>query len=150
MNFSHPVFHSLSKLVVALCFLGLFANLNAASVGLATGSPKVSIPFYDERRATIAVDVAIENSSDQAETVFVEIVLKDADGNEVARAEAGLEVAAGAQRATAQWMNFKRPKVWTEENPYLYTAHTMVLRGTDVIDSSKSSFGVGSAAHSGE
>ena len=150
MNDPRHVFRFVSKFLGVLCFLGFLANLNAASVGLAAGSPEVSIPFHDERRATIAVDVVIENGSEKATKLFVEIVVKDAEGNEVTSAEAGLDVAARAQRATEQWMNPRRPQLWTAEKPYLYTVHTTILIGTDVVDSAESSLGVGSDAHAGK
>ncbi|MBT5901513.1 MAG: hypothetical protein HOH58_05325 [Opitutaceae bacterium] len=111
-----------------------------------SGSPQVSFPFYDDRRATIAMDVAIQNGSKEATRVFVEIVVKDAEGTVVTGAEAGIEITAGEQGSTEQWMNLKRPRYWTPESPYLYTVHTVVLLGSDIVDSSELSFGVGSAA----
>lgn len=120
------------------------------SVRLAPGSPRITIPFYDDRRATIAVDIAIQNGSKDARRVFVEIVVKDAEGNVVTEAEAGVEIAAGETGSTEQWLNLKRPKYWTPENPYLYTVHTAVLLESDIVDSSESSFGVGSAAPTGK
>ncbi|GAB5562636.1 MAG: hypothetical protein SynsKO_42830 [Synoicihabitans sp.] len=147
MNAPRHLRSTATKFLSILCFFGLLAGLQAASsaksVHLAAGSPKVSLPFHDERRATIAVEVAIKNESAELTKVFVEIAVKDAEGNVVTEAEAGLDIAAGGQEATNQWMNFKRPKIWTKEKPYLYTVHTLILRGTDVIDSSKTSFGVG-------
>ena len=169
MNDPRHVFRSASKFVGALCFFGLLAGLNAApaekeprqsssrdgkvhqgAIHLVSGSPQITLPFFDDRRATIAVDIAIENGSKQASIVFIEIVLKDAEGNEVARAETGVEIAAGEQGSTAQWMNWKRPIFWTAENPYRYTLHTTIMQDTDVVDSAESSFGVGADAPAGQ
>lgn len=155
-------FSRISKITGAICLLPLLAALNVGcdrhsthsevteSVRVAPGSHRVTIPFYDEKRATIVVKTTIDNGSKQIAEVFLETVLKDADGNEVARAESGIVVAVGEQGPTEQWVNFKGFKIWTPSNPYLYTAHTIVRLGDDVIDTVESSFTVGSVTHADE
>ena len=117
------------------------------SIRVASGSPKITTPFFDDRRATVAVETTIKNGSKQATEVFVETVLKDAEGNEVARSESGVAVAAGKQKSTDQWVNFKNFKTGTPENPYLYTAHTKVLLGSEIIDTCETPFAIRSTAY---
>lgn len=134
------------KTLGIVCLFGSLACLNAASVQLTPNSPEITTPFVDERRATVAVETVVQNDSAKAQEVFIETILKDADGKEVARSEAGLEIAAGDQAGTNQWVNFRRPIVWTAENPYLYTALTHLWLGEEMMSSSEKQFGVKQSA----
>ncbi len=152
MKLTPTVFRRIFISLSALCLLGAGTLLSAESAGAVhvADDPQIKIPFFDDRRATVVVETTIGNESKHAKELFVETVLKDAQGKEVSREESGLKVDAMGQGSTEQWLNLRNPQMGTPEKPHLYVVHTIIWMGSDIVDTHESSLDVRAAAHGAE
>lgn len=85
-------------------------------------------------RARLRVDAVIRNETSRDVTVTVRHELTGADGTVVARAEAGLALAAGAASTAESVLEVDHPRLWSVDTPYLHTLVTHVLRDGREID----------------
>ncbi len=76
--------------------------------------------------ATLKIRTELQNSGKTA-SPSVKYVLRDADGNIVAAADAGAQVASGACAALESRIRVNAPSLWSAETPYLYTLTVELL-----------------------
>jgi beta-galactosidase len=99
-------------------------------------------PVVTDEASTVDVAVTVENHSAAAERVVVRSTIFDADGKQVAEAESSTEAASGSKAEAKLELNVLHPNLWSDENPYLYTLKTELLREGAVIDRTETMIGI--------
>lgn len=97
----------------------------------------------DARRAQLTARVEIENRSNQAREVEVEVALVDADGRAVTTLRYPVRLNAGALETIDRALPpIAGPRLWSPTDPYLHMLRTRVRDRGTVIDETRTPFGI--------
>ncbi|MBK7097118.1 MAG: DUF4982 domain-containing protein [Sphingobacteriales bacterium] len=91
-------------------------------------------PTMKDGAGVLNVEVNIENSSQQQQTLSVLNELLDKQKKVVARTNSELTVAAANSGKVKTTMNITKPELWNLNNPALYTLRTTVLKEGKQVD----------------
>ena len=94
-------------------------------------------------RGLIATDVTLVNESEQATVVALDGAVLDAKGKAVAKCGlAGITLKPWEERVVTLKTEVKAPKLWSLEEPNLYTWRTTIRQERHAVDSVDTSFGI--------
>ncbi|MBW8847580.1 MAG: DUF4982 domain-containing protein [Burkholderiales bacterium] len=94
-------------------------------------------------RADVAVDTAVRNDGQAAESFGLEHELRDPAGRLVARSSVPAHrLAADASLGMSAQLRVKAPQLWSLQTPQRYTLTTYVKRGGQVVDRVDTPFGI--------
>ncbi len=117
--------------------LVITAPLHVAWYGTFVTTPQVS-----KQSGTVNVKTEVVNDSGRTKSVTVKTRVLDAKGKTVAQMESTEAVAAGATGIFDQTSAaIANPKLWSPEQPNLYSAKTLVLDGRKAVDDYSSPLG---------
>lgn len=102
----------------------------------------VRTPHVEKEYATVSISTQIDGAK-EGETFELEMTVLDEEGNVVARRTDRRAVCHG--EAVRQNLTVNAPKLWSPENPDLYTAKVKILKDGAVIDNSSARFGIRTA-----
>jgi beta-galactosidase len=128
---------------------GIYRNvwlLSSPRVHLAPEGLDVRTPEIDERGATVTVAAVVQNQSPDACTGTVSVELVDASGTTVTRADAPVTTFPGDSVTTRTRLFVSGARLWTVDDPYLYSCRVSLHDGDDVLDEDSTTFGVRSLA----
>ncbi|WP_337102122.1 glycoside hydrolase family 2 TIM barrel-domain containing protein [Paenibacillus sp. YIM B09110] len=111
-------------------------------VHIALDGLKVSTPDITSDRAAIAVVTVIENEGIHTRTVNVQTEIVDADGKIVASDVVPITLFAGESATLRQRVYVRSPKLWSVEQPNLYTCSTRLVADQEQIDEETTAFGI--------
>ncbi|EHS57611.1 glycoside hydrolase family 2 TIM barrel-domain containing protein [Paenibacillus sp. Aloe-11] len=124
---------------------GIYRNTNLLIgnlVHIALDGVKISTPDIDADRAVVHVATVLENEGLHTHTVDVRTEIVDADGSIVGSDFATLTTIAGEGATLRQRVYIRQPKLWSVENPHLYTCRTRVMTENEQLDEETNSFGI--------
>lgn len=87
----------------------------------------ISTPSVDQRQATIHIKATITNAQTTAGKAKVITVIRDAKGSIVASDEYRVTLDASGDRVVESDLKVRRPRLWSPEEPYLYSVTTGVV-----------------------
>ncbi len=102
----------------------------------------VTTPGADSAAAEVAVRTTVENGGAARRQGVLRLLVENAAGREVARAETTFALNAGARASVEKRLRLASPRLWSVETPSLYTLRTEVLDGRRVADTTATTFGV--------
>ena len=101
----------------------------------------ITTPQVSEQEATVSVQIEVACRDRHA--VKAEVVITDAEGNEVARQTEELKRRQPTYEYQLKDIKLQNPKLWDCENPHLYTATVSLIRPNgEVADQVSERFGV--------
>lgn len=103
---------------------------------------KVSTPDIDPDRAVLSIATVVENEGLHTRTVNVHTEIVDADGIVVAGDIAPTTIFAGENATLRQRLYVKLPKLWSVDDPNLYTCRTRIVDGGELFDEEATTFGI--------
>lgn len=103
---------------------------------------KVTTPTIGDDHAVTSVATVIENEGVNSITVQVLTEILDTNGCVIARDEAPVTIFAGKAATLRQRLYVKEPRLWSVEQPNLYTCRTIVTSGDEKLDEEITSFGI--------
>jgi beta-galactosidase len=106
----------------------------------------VTTPRIGTEASAVTVATEIVNASGAPAAILLRTAVLDAGGKMAAWVETPLEIAARAVMTVTQALNAANVRLWSLDNPYLYTLTSEVLVGGKVVDAEKTSFGFRSIA----
>ncbi|SHK67940.1 beta-galactosidase [Reichenbachiella agariperforans] len=107
----------------------------------------ITTPTVTDTKAVVQNETKVVNKSDQSKTVSIRQQYFDPQGNEVARIEEKIEIAAQATATASSYVNVEKPQRWDLDTPNLYSATTTVLDDDKVLDSYQTRFGIRSISY---
>jgi beta-galactosidase len=110
----------------------------------------VNTPSVTPEKATVAVDVTLINEEKGEKEFTMKMEFKDAEGNLVTYFNDEKELAAGQNFTFSQEFEFPEYRIWSPENPELYTVTIQLLDGNKVLDEVTESFGIRTTEFSAE
>jgi beta-galactosidase len=102
----------------------------------------VTTPKVSDEAATVQIRSTIENHRDSAADVRVDVVLTDPQGKEVGSSTSSHSVPAGGSREFDQSLKVAKPQRWDIASPNLYSAHSKVTVGDELVDSETTPLGI--------
>lgn len=102
----------------------------------------VTTPEVTDESALVQVETTLVNDGGQPVDGTLTTALVDAEGNAVATTRTAGTIPAGGELEVRQELAIEDPRLWSLDNPYLYTAQTTVEAGGRVTDRTRTPFGV--------
>lgn len=99
----------------------------------------------DDAYATLRVATELENKTAVPQDLVIETVIKDNEENVVAKECTSATIFAGENRTLKQRIIVENQKLWSAENPKLYTFETKVYENTEakeLLDEAADTFGI--------
>ena len=87
-----------------------------------------------DKQALLTVQTSLTNSTGIARTVTIVQELVSRDKTAVARHTSRITLPAGGEQNLTQELKVVRPRLWSVRDPYLYTLHTSVMDGDQLLD----------------
>jgi beta-galactosidase len=95
----------------------------------------ITTPGLSEKSGTVKVSGTIVNSGTDSRRITVVNSVLDADRKEVISASSDLEIGAKSEAVFDQTSDLiKTPKLWSPDDPYLYSVRTRVIENGRVLD----------------
>ncbi|RXG32188.1 malectin domain-containing carbohydrate-binding protein [Leeuwenhoekiella marinoflava] len=95
-----------------------------------------------KEKAVLNTTTEIQNYGNSSKAITVVNILRDQEGKQVAKIESELVSFTGSKEIDQQFPEFKNPKLWSPENPYLYELQTQVFQDGKLIDELKTPYGI--------
>jgi beta-galactosidase len=111
-------------------------------VQLAQWGTFVSTPQIGTESATIRVETQLENHTAANVEPTVEVVLVDPRGKEAGRKRFRIEVPARGEGRAVTAIQIGTPQRWDIQTPQLYSAITRVFVGDQLVDETRTPFGI--------
>lgn len=127
---------------------GIYRDVYLLESGLTHIVPEgvqVKTENADETYATLKVATELENKTAVTQDLVIETVIKDNEENVVAKECTFATIFAGENRTLQQRILVDNPKLWSAENPKLYTFETKVYENTEakeLLDEAVDTFGI--------
>jgi beta-galactosidase len=102
----------------------------------------VTIPEADSKQAKVSVKVNVQNETNAAQSVLLEVNILNKKNKNVARAEVLLNIDANTNREIIQDVIVKAPNLWSPDSPDLYRAEIKIIQKKSVLDNFKVPFGI--------
>ena len=111
--------------------------LHISHWGVAVTTPEVSA-----ERATVQVDTSVENHRALANSVTVQVKIRNSAGQVVASGIGKTDLAPGATAVVPVHITVKKPQRWSMTTPALYRAEVSIENGDTTIDRTATTFGI--------
>ncbi len=102
----------------------------------------IKTPEVSKEKATIDLDITVENQFAEASNFTLDTKIVDANGNEVAVQSSEVSVAAGKIQEFNQDFTVEQPKLWGVEEPNMYKAITTIINNGKKVDEYVTPFGI--------
>jgi len=112
-------------------------DVHIAQWGVAVETPDVS-----SKRATIKLKTLVKNETGSDQSIVLNTQLRDANAKDAGNSRIKVELAANSEKEIAQTVVVPNPSLWTPETPRLYEAHIQLLQNQNVLDETKTDFGI--------
>lgn len=101
----------------------------------ASSGVQITTPQVSEKSATVNIRGIVENTSDNARKVEVVNTIIDAEGKEITSTVSPLEIKAKSEATFEQTSKLiSNPKLWSPDNPYLYSVRTIIRENGKLTD----------------
>ncbi|WP_044482102.1 glycoside hydrolase family 2 TIM barrel-domain containing protein [Paenibacillus antibioticophila] len=124
---------------------GIYRNTNLIVgnlVHIALDGVKISTPDIQRNHAMVSIGTIIQNEGLHTQTVRVLTEIVDQVGCVVASDTATLTTFAGEDATLRQRLYVRQPKLWSVEQPNLYSCRTRVLKDNEQLDEEMNYFGI--------
>jgi beta-galactosidase len=124
--------------------------LTGNSVHITPWGVSLNTPEVSSESSIVSVETTVENIEKEASMITIRSMLFDDCGVEVARDEIELKCDGKNQSAAVQTLKLNKTKLWSLENPYLYTLKSEVIKEGEIIDSTETKVGIRSISFDSE
>jgi beta-galactosidase len=101
----------------------------------------VTTPEVSKDSASVNIELKISNAYSKSKTAIIRTTFFQAE-NEVASVSEEIKIDANSEEKIMQRTSIKNPKLWSVEEPQLYTAVTEISIDGEVVDQYKTPFGI--------
>lgn len=113
-------------------------DVHVKDINTNSGGVYLSTPEVSTQRGRLLVNTTLVNEKETAQPVKMTTVVRDANGNEVARSQKIIQFASGAHEMAVHDNDIiiTNPHLWSPSDPYLYRVTTIIDANgvSDVID----------------
>ncbi|MCP3929497.1 MAG: DUF4982 domain-containing protein [Bacteroidetes bacterium] len=102
----------------------------------------ITTPDISKGKAQVNIETTIENTKNLKGRFSLETLIVDTSGVPVTSIESEIEFTEGMEAIVNQSLTLEDPTFWDLDNPYLYTAKSVLYRNSTIIDTYDTPFGV--------
>jgi beta-galactosidase len=103
---------------------------------------RITTADIGEDYAVIEIENILESADLESGGALVRSELLDPKGNQAALDETPVTLYGGDTTVVRQRLAVKKPRLWDTESPQLYTCRSSLCRGTGVLDTEETTFGI--------
>ena len=132
---------------------GIYRDIRMVKTSAIRVSPDgtyVTADLSEDGKATVNAEVKIANALAEERRVFVLNVLVDASGRKVVGTESEVILPAESETCVLQSLEVSDPALWDVDDPYLYTLHTGIYDGNELVDEYQTRTGIRSFSFDAE
>jgi beta-galactosidase len=119
--------------------------VHVAHWGVSIATPEVS-----SKKATVQLTTLIKNETAVSQSVVLKTQLWDANSKSAGNSQMKVELPANSQKDITQTIPVAYPALWTPETPNLYQAQIQLIKEKQIIDDTKTPFGIRSIKYTAE
>jgi len=119
-------------------------------VHVAQWGAAITTPVVSAKKATVQVKTLVKNETSSAQNVVVKAIIWNKHSKNAGNSQAKIEIPANSEKEITQTINVSNPMLWTPETPNLYQAQIQVLKDKNVLDDTKTGFGIRSIKFTAE
>lgn len=112
-------------------------GFHITSHGIAVTTPQVT-----EKEATVEVNTTVLNQSGKKETALLTVKILDNDNHTVAEGSHSFSLLADAEITLKNGLSVQSPRLWSPENPDMYSVVCELRIGSMLIDRDSQNFGI--------
>jgi beta-galactosidase len=102
----------------------------------------VTTPQVMKETASVMIRTSVLNQSDQALDIVLRSMISEPTGNMAASVETRHAVKAHAEYQFEQTTGIADPKLWSPDNPYLYSVKSRLLTAGKIVDETSTTIGI--------
>jgi beta-galactosidase len=102
----------------------------------------VTTPTVTPDHATVQIKTRIQNETNIPQSITVKTLVVGANAKKSGYHETTLIISANSEQEVEQAVQVLNPLLWTLETPQLYQAQVQLLKGKQVVDDTKTGFGI--------
>lgn len=102
----------------------------------------ISTPEVSSKKATVLVKTKVKNETASAQSVVVKTLLWNKKSKSAGNGQMKVELPANSEKEITQTIQVTNPMLWTPETPNLYQAQIQVVKDKNVLDDTKTNFGI--------
>jgi beta-galactosidase len=110
----------------------------------------ITTPDVTSKKATVQVKTLVKNEMASTQSIVLNTLLWDKQAKNAGKNQVRVELPANSEKEIIQTIPLLNPALWSPETPDLYQAQVQVLKNRQVIDDTKTSFGVRSIQFTAE
>ena len=132
---------------------GIYRDVKLITAGQTAFQPSgifITTPLITLHNAVVHVDYNINNHDAVEKDIIIQTDITDATGKKVATVSSDpLSIPSNEMIPVSQNIDIRNPKLWSVENPILYTAVSKIVHQGKLLDEYKTSFGIRSIRFDG-
>jgi len=124
---------------------GIYRNVNLLTGKTVLAEPegiRITTVDLEEDYAVVTVDAVLTNTDTKNQVVDLQVILEDSDGVKVAGDINKVSLPALQTMSSHMRLTVSRPRLWTVEQPFLYTCRIGVTDHGKALDESAETFGI--------
>lgn len=113
--------------------------------GVAITTPEVS-----SKEASIQIKTLVENETNSPQNIILKTQILTGNSKSVADNQTKVQLPARSKQEVIQIIKVSNPLLWIPESPYLYQAKVQIIKDNQVVDDTKTNFGIRSIKFTAE
>jgi len=110
----------------------------------------ITTPEVSSKKATVLVKTLVKNETTTPQSVVVKTLLWNKSSKSAGNGQVKIVLPANSEKEITQTIQLSNPMLWTPETPDLYQAQVQVLKDKNVLDNTKTGFGIRSITFTAE
>ncbi|HUP13164.1 MAG TPA: glycoside hydrolase family 2 TIM barrel-domain containing protein, partial [Niastella sp.] len=94
------------------------------------------------KKATVQVKTVVKNETPLTQSIVLKTLLWDKNTKNVGNSQVKIELPANSEKEIAQSITVSNPLLWSPETPDLYQAQVQVIKEKQIVDDTKTGFGI--------
>ncbi len=102
----------------------------------------ITTPLVTSKKATVQVKTLVKNDLASTQNIFLKTLLWDKNSKSAGSDQVRLELPANSEKEITQTIPVSNPFLWSPETPDLYQAQVQVIKNRQIVDDTKTGFGI--------
>lgn len=102
----------------------------------------VTTPDVSPEKATVLIKTKVKNETNLPQSITVKTQLLGANAKKTGDNQLTLELPANSEKELEQTIQVSKPLLWSPETPQLYHAQVQIFKGAELVDNTKTDFGI--------
>lgn len=102
----------------------------------------ITTPQVASTKASVKIKTLVKNETSTVQNIIVKTQLTGTNSKLAGNTQTKVELPANREKEVSQTISVSNPQLWTPETPNLYQAQVQIVKDKNVIDDTKTTFGI--------